>query len=766
MNLTKCKESHYQKKSCGDWTPVSGDCKKACIEFSFWQKPSIVSCGRAISSYSKVYSIDTNLTVGHNLIVVPQEQRFITREGDIVGFYRNTSGAVIQAITAGQDAGGYFFPAQEIFNLGLDIENGVASNVSFCVKLHSSAEVKAELVLSCSTSVGLYSMTSTFRNAISSYNDSKALTFRSVVAVQNAIAQLRTQGQIYIEVNSTEVFTANVRQGTNVSCEWYIPNSSLNIELQTPYLKNNTTTEGGVFQYSFLHRFTGYIPLLVTAYNLVSKERRTLNLFVRQPIKGLKVHMCNGEFAYSNAQTCFNSSVTRGTDVGCTWVFKQPPKKKDDYGTKKIGQTISRVFTHVGFRNFTLYCYNKISNVSANYSMQVIANPLSIDVPLKVPSNVPVKVTCQVNWSGGTPDSFFAQQGVSGKKGTNTVQDPVLTLNSGGIRNSSTGPVIIYRKFKRLQFLKHRVTCKANNYSDLNTVVSVKALYSITGINMTSDCPPSIEVGTKCTFEVGLLRGDSASFTWTVSEGDTRVSVYSEKKRIQHQFLNTGLAKVTVNASNDVSWNVKESQIFVNSLSTRESRVTLSSSIPLFQSSTMFKPSSATVTKHLSSSYSRNVTKHSNHVTRTVKSILPTSTTRSNSTASITNQIPSLKNAELRHASVGLVGHAITFSVDHVEKPHLFRFRWNWDDKSDLEEASSIVTHTFTEPGQYFITVNISSAVDHVVLDGHVTVQCRIEGLLIRDLAVRSSNVLLVKFEILQGTNVTYSVVYGDETGE
>ena len=68
-----------------------------------------MSCGRTISSHSKVYSFDTNLSVGYNLIVIPPEQRFITREGDTVGFYRNTSGAAIQTITAGQDAGGYFF---------------------------------------------------------------------------------------------------------------------------------------------------------------------------------------------------------------------------------------------------------------------------------------------------------------------------------------------------------------------------------------------------------------------------------------------------------------------------------------------------------------------------------------------------------------------------------------------------------------------------------------------------------------------------------
>ena len=264
MNLTKCTESSYQHSSCGNWTPAGGGCNQACIKLTYWQKPSIMSCGRTISSYSKVYSFDTNLSVGYNLIVLPTEQRFITREGDTVGFYRNTSGAAIQTITAGQYAGAYFFPAQDMSNLGLDIKNGIASNVSFRVKLHSSAEVKVELAISCWTSVGLYSLTSTFRNAISSYNDSKALTFRSFIAVQNAIPRLDTPGPIYIEVNSTEVITVNVTRGTNVSCKWYIPNSSLTAELLSPYRKNNTTTEGGVFQYNFSYRFTGYFRLVVT----------------------------------------------------------------------------------------------------------------------------------------------------------------------------------------------------------------------------------------------------------------------------------------------------------------------------------------------------------------------------------------------------------------------------------------------------------------------------------------------------------------------
>lgn len=755
MNLTNCTATRLDYSSCGNWTPSSGQCDQVCVEVKSWQKLSIMSCGRTLSSYSKVYSVDTNLTVGYNLIVIPEEQRFTTHEGDIVGFYRNTSGAALQRMTAGQDTDVYFYPANHMFNLTMDLKNGVAVNVSFRIKLHSSINVRAVITVSCLNSVGLYSLMTTFANAISSYNDSKVLAFRSLIAVQNPISPLRlTFGSEYVKVNTTKDITAAVTQGTNVSCEWYVPNSSITVP-QSPYLKNNNTTEGGVFQYSSLYRYAGYIPIVVTAYNLVSRERKTIYLSVRQPIKGLKVDMCYGAFAYDNAHTCFNSSVTHGTYVGCTWAFKNPNTKKNDYIAKEIGKIITREFTPVGDRHFTLYCYNKISTVSVNYSVKVVDNPLSIDAPLNVPADEPIKITCQVNWSGGTPASFFAQQGVTGKKGTDIAADPILTLKSGRDSNSSSGTVILYRRFKRLLYRKHKVTCKTDNYPDLNALRLVKAMYRIAGINVTSNCPSRVEVGKTCTFQVQISRGDHPTFTWTVSESDNRVAGYNGRK-IPHQFLNKGLANVTVTVSNEVSSRENTTYFFVYSLSTREPHVTTSPSIPIIQ------PSSITEALHSSSSVSR----HSIYGTKTLTSIIPTRTISSNSTTSIPNQIPSLKDARLRHASVGFVGHAITFSVDHVQKPHLFRFIWNWDDKSALEEAGFTLTHTFTDPGQYFIAVNISSVVDHVVLRGHVTVQYRIKGLLIRDLAVRSSNVLLVKFEILQGTNVSYSVEYGDDAGE
>ena len=676
--------------------------------------------------------MEANLTAGYNLIVIPENQTFITHIGDIIGFSRNTSGAVLRRITAGQDTGVYFMPGQNTSDFSMDLTTAHTLNVSFSIKLHSSIDVPAVLTVSCLKTAGLYPLTTNFVNAISSY---RRFTFRSLVAVQNEVTQLSLIYDQYIEVNTARVIVAEVQRGTNLSCEWNIPNSSLKVR-QSPYLKKYNTTEGGVFQYSALYGYIGYVIMKITAYNLVSRKSDTIILSVRQPIEGLKVNMCHSAFAFENAETCFISNAAHGTDVGCTWYFKQ-----GDHTNKQMGKTISRVFTSVGKANFTLYCYNKISTSSAPYVVQVIPNPLSIDVPLKVPADVLVKITCQVSWPGGTPALFFEHQGVKGKRGSDIIANPILTLKASGYSNSSKGHVTLLKSFKRALYRRQKVTCKSDSYPDLNTVHMVKAIYSIGGISLTSDCPLKVEVGTKCAFHVQLLRGDNPTFTWTIREGDYDVLVSSDTGRnIVHRFVKTGVANITVNATNDVSSRVNTTHFFVYSTSTRGPHVT--PSVP-----------------------SNDISSYSTYATKAVMSIRPTSATSYSSTSETPHQILSLRDAALRHASVGFVGHAIAFSVEHVEQPHLFRFIWNWNDKTGLEDASSTLTHTFDDPGHYFITVNVSYGVGHVTLSGHVTIQYRINGLLIRDLAVISSNLLIVKFEILQGTNVTYSLEYGDDSG-
>lgn len=694
--------------------------------------------------------MDVNLTVGYNLIVVPEGERFIARAGDVAGFRRNTSGAALQRTTAEQTSGAYYSPVHNASGVGAHLESMVHLNISFRMKLRGSVRVHAKLTVSCFSAVGIYPLLVTFVSAIPLGNNTKAIAFQSTIVVQTAITKIIINYSKFVVVNTTRKTTANVSSGTNVTCEWNIPHASF-LEQQSRHLAENNTTEGAFCHFQFHFSRVGYFPVTLRAFNLVSNEITTLPVLVREIIRGLKVEMCYSSFAFVKALTCYNSSVETGTNVRCSWYFNPPINKE-------IGKIILRGLTPVGNRSFTLDCYNKVPQLhsvkSVNVTVKVVENPLSIEAPQIVSTDALVKITCQINWFGSSPASFFAKHGLTGKRGTDIVATPNLTLEVNSVKNTSVGYVVLYKRFRMNK--THNVECKAKNHPDLNTFHQITAIYSITGIDVISSCNSRIEIGTRCRFEAQMSRGDSPKYGWTVAEGDTRVYNYSGRT-INHQFRRVGGSNITVNIRNNVSSNSKRISFVVYSPSSYASSVGTSQPLTSITPSNAFQ-NSLLVTPTQSPRFTCQISS----TRQTSLSRYPFPAT----TVSASLSIPSLQNVKLHHASSGLVGQAINFSVSNVEMKPLLRFSWNWDDQSSTEEGGTVMTHRFITPGQYFVCVNVSSGIDIVVLCGHVTVQHPIKGLQIRNIAVGSEKTLILEFEILQGTNVTYSVDYGDNSGK
>ena len=694
--------------------------------------------------------MDVNLTVGYNLIVVPEGERFIARAGDVAGFRRNTSGAALQRTTAEQTSGAYYSPVHNASGVGAHLESMVHLNISFRMKLRGSVRVHAKLTVSCFSAVGIYPLLVTFVSAIPLGNNTKAIAFQSTIVVQTAITKIIINYSKFVVVNTTRKTTADVLSGTNVTCEWNIRYASF-LEQQSRHLAENNTTEGAFCHFQFHFSRVGYFPVTLRAFNLVSNEITTRPVFVREIIRGLKVEMCYSSFAFDKALTCYNSSVETGTNVRCSWYFNPPIKEE-------IGKIILRGLTPVGNRSFTLDCYNKVPQLhsvkSVNVTVKVVQNPLSIEAPQIVSTDALVKITCQINWFGSSPASFFAKHGLTGKRGTDIVATPNLTLEVNSVKNTSVGYVVLYKRFWMNK--THNVECKAKNHPDLNTFHQITAIYSITGIDVISSCNSRIEIGTRCRFEAQMSRGDSPKYGWTVAEGDTRVYNYSGRT-INHQFRRVGGSNITVNIRNNVSSNSKRISFVVYSPSSYASSVGTSQPLTSITPSNAFQ-NSLLVTPTQSPRFTCQISS----TRQTSLSRYPFPAT----TVSASLSIPSLQNVKLHHASSGLVGQAINFSVSNVEMKPLLRFSWNWDDQSSTEEGGTVMTHRFITPGQYFVCVNVSSGIDRVVLCGHVTVQHPIKGLQIRNIAVGSEKTLILEFEILQGTNVTYSVDYGDNSGK
>lgn len=749
-NQTACRFSWLSRSSCGEWDPRIGQCNNVCVIIEYTEYPlPLSSCAQILVDYSKVYTVDVNLTVGYNLIVIPEKQRFTTRPGDIVGFQTNTSGAVLQRITAERTRGVYYRPEQPTPESRVHLKSMVASNFSFRFKVYSIIEVATKFTVSCLNEVGTFPFTAKFSSVIPTYNNLVALEFQSTLRVQTSIPYLKDQPELVIAVNRSKMITVKVMEGTNITCVWSIPNSTLSVR-HSPHLEQNTTTEGITCQINFSFPNPGYVPIRLKMLNLVSRRIKKVHVLVREIIRGLKVEMCHSSFAYDNARTCYNSSVTSGTDVSCTWYFKQ-----NDYIIKHIGQSIVHKLTPVGEGQFTLNCSNKLPEImQVIFPVKVITNPLSIEAPLRVSTFTIVKIICLLNWPNGSPATFFEQWKLTGKKGTEIVAVPILTVRAYRTSNSSTGSVTLYKRY--IQNGKHKVYCEADNYPELNTFHMITALHPITGVNVTTQCPLRVKAGTMCRFQAHFLyRGSSPSFNWTVTEENGHVSVYFGRN-INHRFANIGVANVSVKVSNGVSSGLKAVHIFVYFTTSQGPSLSTSSTIHFLQSATTVTPSLTSYSSHSSH------TSETSHTSYTSSTKYPSVI----STSSSPHIVPSLKDAQLLHAPSGLVGEAIAFSVAHMEKAHLFRFVWNWNDQSPLEDAGASSTHIFIAPGQYNISVNISPGISHLVLSSLVTVQYAPAKLQIRDIALKSSNLLTLEFEVLQGNNVTYLVDFGDYSGK
>ncbi|XP_068716630.1 polycystin-1-like protein 2 [Montipora capricornis] len=692
-NQTICNTTTHLLSSCQDMAPSNGSCNRVCFSVEYdKQSQPISSCAHMLANYSIVHTLDVDLTVGYNLIIIPEEQRLTSKIGDIVAFQRNSSGAVLQRITDGQSPGVYYYSQEQPSSTPSVFLNDLkALNFSFRLYVHGSVTATALLNVSCMHDVGIYHLKVVFTNPISSNDNRKPVEIQSNITVQNPIMEVPETTPIFIAVNVSRNITLTIRQGTNITCEWKMSASSF-LKRQSHYIENNTTTEGVTCQMEFsgLPRAADTsITITFYAFNLISKKRTIIEICVREVIKGLKVEMCRlNSFAYDNAHTCFNASVVKGTNIKCKWYFKKG-LDMDQIRTNRISKRIYRALTPVGETNVTVHCYNRVpEDERVIFPVRIIPNPLSIDVPVKVAVNATVKINCQITWPHGTPDKFFENQGLTGQKGTNIAELPRLTVSVYSSRSSGNGSVTLVTIFRGLRS-KHEIKCKADQFPELNLVQTITSLFPVRGVSISTQCPFRFEVGTSCKFQVSIRKEDHASFLWRVTENGSHPLEFT-KRTIIHQFSSLGKVRVSINVSNDVSWR-----------------------------------------------------------TKTIYFIA-------------VHSVFLLRSAELRHATSGFIGHTIAFSVARLDQPSLCRFFWNWDDTSTSKEAGPYTTHTYFKPGRYNVSVNISTGINNILLFSAVTVHGPIKGLQIRDIELGSSKVLIVRFEILQGHNVTYAVNFGD----
>ena len=793
--------------------------------------------------------MDTNVTAGYNLIILPERERFQAQAGDMGGFHRNSLSAVVQRTAVTATRRDYFVPEQNTSASAVDLDLAIPQNTSFKVVVHGTVRVSAQLTLRCVGAVGAYHLTAVFTNAVVRGITNEELTVRSSIVAQSPITGIVFNRTHFIAVNTTKKIVATVQRGTNITCKW----NTTSIVHHSAFLEPGDITEGNICELNFSSHSSGYFPIYLTVSNRVSRHRKIIYADVQIIIRGLKVHMCYSSFAYNKASTCFNAKVTQGNKVDCTW--RSGPS---GYVGAKLETAVALRLTPPGNKSVTVYCHNAVSSPRVVYPVRVITNPVSIRGPQTAIADTQVKFTCTLKWPGGSPAAFFANQSVAGMLGTDISSSPSLVIiyREIQIRINDSSPAA-YLSFRRRKNKQHKVLCRAQNYPDLNNFHVINVIDPVTSIKVIFQCPARVTVDSSCIFQVQVIQGDEPSYKWIISESGGQATYI--QKIIKHRFTSPGFANVTVNVTNGYSSLVNRSHILVLSrstsaasperqsplsgtlpslvsstplpslvsstplpslvnstplpslvsstplsslvsstplpslvsstplpslvsstpLSSRSAFNTLASSTishqPLSMKATSFAMDSATSFLRISTAslLGFNTTDDSLSLNRMETASLgvtymisPSQMTQSSS-GEISNisHIPPLDGAKLRYASTGRVGQPIFFSVANVEDGGRFRFLWDWHDQTDAKEGNYSSTRAYPQPGQYFITVHILSSSIQISLSGHVTIQYPIAGLLVQSVAVGRLKVLHLEFEISQGTNVTYEVNYGDDSG-
>ena len=719
-----------------------------------------------------MYEESTNLTSGYNLIVLNSSRKFLARPGDLIGFQSNGSAAPVQYAPISNTRGAYHLRKGGI---NVNITTAVHMNVSFSLNARGSVPRPTSVLVPGIPKVGVYILEVALENEVTPF----PVVFQSLVVVQNPVVSMNCRDQYYIALDTSAEIEAQVVNGTNVTCKWQVTASNFEF-VDAPHARSRLT-EGS--NCSLVKNFTrkGSTDIVLLAYNMVSSRRCKIAASVRETIAGLTPFLVCAAFAYQKAFTIMNASVVYGDHVRLSWIFS-----KSNWSVKPLGTPVGHPFTDLGDGKVHITANNTASIEKVDFSFRIIPNPLQIQIPSIVATHMSVKVVCNLTWPGGSPAEFFRQHNLTGQRGTHI--DPsqafMIFFGDGSSDQSNTG--VFYHTFKN-GLRNNKVLCLLKNNYEINTSLFILTLDPVVGLKVQSNCSSYVLVHQSCSFKAHVSKGNKLQYNWSLVEPSVNRS-FSDKE-FTYQFSALGLANLSLTVTNDVSsgqtctlLNVvlyvpSEVTSIVPTSSTLSSSRLLSASAYSGMDTRTIETSSVSLYSEMDtraietpsvSLYSGIDTRATETSSVSSYSRLDASTPTPSPTVhskSLSVAFPDIYKTGLRYPSFGVVGQMILFYVVNV-KVSAVRYSWRWGDGLTSEYSHAAANHTYTEPGRYSFSVKISTTDSHVMLYGHVTVQFSIKGIQVEGVSLESGQVLRLRFKVAQGTNVSYSVNFGDGTGK
>lgn len=295
------------------------------------------------------------------------------------------------------------------------------------------------------------------------------------------------------------------------------------------------STAKGTNQLRIAFPKAGVYQVEIVAQNLVSRKAASISFEVFERISGLQVNCKNvveKKYVSANSRLPFVATVTQGSNVTYNWLFTQSGERQQT----GVGETFQVLAGTPGRFSVRLRAHNKVGEATRILSL------------LAVQPVENVQFTPQLNTVAlGKVENIS----VSVTKGSDLQY--IWYLRDDQLLLQTEVPFILYT-FKTVG--QHTVKVSVRNiFSQINSTKEFYAQEEVQGIDIAiGGMSPPFFVPTSAPVQIqGVVQqGSNLHWNWQVKNATTMFNVTLQT--LVHSFQHAGIYCVTLNISNDISW--------------------------------------------------------------------------------------------------------------------------------------------------------------------------------------------------------------------
>ncbi|XP_063790969.1 polycystin-1 isoform X2 [Pseudophryne corroboree] len=370
----------------------------------------------------------------------------------------------------------------------------------------------------------VYTTTGMFTIHLNSFNNISSSRTHMNVTVKTRMQGLTMNAtRTVVPLNGSVTFFAFLQVGEAVRYSWIL------CDRCSPIFCNSTI--------SYTFRSIGTFNVIVTAENELGSLQDSIIIYVLQVIEGLQIQLLTGELVNdccypTNKTLPLQATVKDGTNISYSWLIM----KNDSVVQSGTGKNYQ--FTSLQPETYTivLKAVNMLGNASVSRSVVFVEKIGEVQLfayPNPAAVNTTVNISMSLSSGSGVMYTWYLESVVW------------FTYNSYILYNfQSPNP--------------KQVFVVANNTLGLvNSTISVFVQQPIEGLFITSQHQKGdyVSTGTDLDLIGSVQHGTNVSWTWNIpgGEGNSAVAFFNE----------SGFYTISLNASNDVSWEIAHKNITV-----------------------------------------------------------------------------------------------------------------------------------------------------------------------------------------------------------